>query len=120
MSLLQSHQVYSFRPAPVSSAAKLYNIYDTLVAFKETKPDEFESRTATEVPTVANGGISKDGRTYTFKIRKGVKLHDGVDLTPEDAVYSAKKKLIVDAEGEPTALLLEPFTGEVSTKMAVK
>lgn len=99
-----------------SSATKLYNIYDTLVAFKETHTDEFEPRIATQIPTVANGGISKDGKTYTFNIRKGVKFHNGGNLTPEDVVYSFKRNMIVDAEGGPMALLLEPLTGEVSTR----
>ncbi|MBI2907117.1 MAG: ABC transporter substrate-binding protein [Chloroflexi bacterium] len=32
--------------------------------------------------------ISKDGLVYTFKIRKGVKFHDGSPLTPGDVVFS--------------------------------
>ncbi len=99
-----------------SSATKLYNIYDTLVAFKETYTDQFTPRIATQVPTVENGGISKDGKTYTFKIRKNVKFHNGATLTPEDVVYSFKRNMIADCEGGPMALLLEPLTGEVSTR----
>jgi peptide/nickel transport system substrate-binding protein len=30
---------------------------------------------ATEIPTVANGGISADGKTYTITLRSGVKWH---------------------------------------------
>lgn len=32
--------------------------------------------------------ISSDGRTYTFELRKGVRFHDGAEMTAEDAVYS--------------------------------
>jgi peptide/nickel transport system substrate-binding protein len=73
-----------------SSATKLYNIYDTLIAFKETYTDQFVPRIAIQIPTVKNSGISKDGMTYTFKIRSNVKFQNGADLTPEDVVYSFK------------------------------
>src|SRR5262245_36732596 len=48
------------------------NMYDTLIFYNREKPTEFIPQLATEVPTVANGGISADGKTYTFKIRTGV------------------------------------------------
>ena len=35
--------------------------------------------------------ISKDGRTYTFKLRRGVKFHDSSELTSKDVKVSYDK-----------------------------
>jgi peptide/nickel transport system substrate-binding protein len=43
---------------------------------------------ATEVPTQSNGGVSKDGLTITFHLRKGVKWSDGVPFDADDVVFS--------------------------------
>lgn len=43
---------------------------------------------ATEVPTLENGGISKDGLTYTFKLRKNVRWHDGQPFTSKDVKFT--------------------------------
>lgn len=43
---------------------------------------------ATEVPTLANGGIAPDGRTYTYHLRRGVVWHDGTPLTARDVAFS--------------------------------
>ncbi|MDP9024769.1 MAG: peptide ABC transporter substrate-binding protein [Candidatus Eremiobacteraeota bacterium] len=43
---------------------------------------------ATEIPTQANGGVSKDGLTITYHIRRGVKWADGVPFDADDVVFS--------------------------------
>ena len=43
---------------------------------------------AQEVPTLRNGGISKDGLTITYHLRRGVRFADGVPLTASDCVWS--------------------------------
>ncbi|HEY9084602.1 MAG TPA: peptide ABC transporter substrate-binding protein, partial [Candidatus Tyrphobacter sp.] len=45
---------------------------------------------ATEVPTYANGGISKDGRAITYRLRRGVRFSDGKPLTAADCVYTIR------------------------------
>jgi peptide/nickel transport system substrate-binding protein len=43
---------------------------------------------ATDVPTLANGGISNDGRTYVYHLRKGVVWHDGARFTAKDVAFT--------------------------------
>ena len=47
-------------------------------------------------PWVAEShSISPDGLTYTFKMRKGVKFHDGTEVKAQDIVYSLDRILAV-------------------------
>ncbi|HYW53585.1 MAG TPA: peptide ABC transporter substrate-binding protein [Dongiaceae bacterium] len=46
-------------------------------------PDAAES-----VPTQANGGISRDGKTITYRLRAGVRFSDGHPLTADDVVFT--------------------------------
>ncbi|MBV9270821.1 MAG: peptide ABC transporter substrate-binding protein, partial [Candidatus Eremiobacteraeota bacterium] len=48
---------------------------------------------ATEVPTQANGGVSKDGLTITYHLRKGVKWSDGQPFTADDVIFTTKQIL---------------------------
>jgi peptide/nickel transport system substrate-binding protein len=43
---------------------------------------------AAQVPTLENGGISKDGLTITYHMRKNVKWTDGVPVTSKDVKWS--------------------------------
>jgi peptide/nickel transport system substrate-binding protein len=43
---------------------------------------------ATELPSAANGGVSADGKTITYKLRSDVKWSDGTPLTADDYVFT--------------------------------
>ncbi|MDK4701817.1 ABC transporter substrate-binding protein [Rhizobium sp. CNPSo 4062] len=59
--------------------------------------------TGAAVPSLAESWEpSKDAATWTFKIRKGVKFHNGKDLTIDDVVATLKRH--TDAKSESGAL----------------
>jgi peptide/nickel transport system substrate-binding protein len=43
---------------------------------------------AAEIPSQANGGVSKDGRTVTWKLKKNVTWHDGKPFTADDCLFT--------------------------------
>ncbi len=47
----------------------------------------------TVIPTQANGGISADGDTITWRLRKGVRWSDGAPFNADDVVFSTKAVL---------------------------
>lgn len=62
------------------TAPLLINVWETLVRLEAD---------GTPVPLLAESwDISADGKTVTFAIRRGVKFHDGSDLSAADVVYS--------------------------------
>jgi peptide/nickel transport system substrate-binding protein len=48
---------------------------------------------AAVVPTSANGGISRDGRTITYKLRRGIKWHDGTPFSSRDVIFTQRAAL---------------------------
>ncbi|MEA2689512.1 MAG: peptide/nickel transport system substrate-binding protein, partial [Candidatus Eremiobacteraeota bacterium] len=52
--------------------------------FNYSDANELVPELATDVPTVANGGISSDGRTITYHLRKGVLWQDGAPFSAAD------------------------------------
>src|SRR2546426_2821292 len=43
---------------------------------------------AAEIPSVQNGGVAKDGKSVTWKLKKGVQWHDGKPFTADDVVFN--------------------------------
>ena len=43
---------------------------------------------AAELPTRHNGGLSADGRSVTWKLKRGVQWHDGKPFTADDCVFT--------------------------------
>lgn len=78
----------------------LYNIFDGLV--KSDEKGNFNGALA------ESWKLSDDGMKYSFVLRKGVKFHNGKDVTAADVVYSIKR----------LAGLLEPADPEVLTVSA--
>jgi peptide/nickel transport system substrate-binding protein len=43
---------------------------------------------AAEVPTTQNGGVASDGKSVTWKLKQGVKWHDGKPFSADDCVFT--------------------------------
>ncbi|MBI4061166.1 MAG: ABC transporter substrate-binding protein [Elusimicrobia bacterium] len=100
-------------------AASLFvvdQVYETLIDFAGASLDGFEPRLATVVPSRENGFLSKDGLTYAFPLRNGVKFHDGSTLSAQDVKYSLMRFLLLDRDGGPSNLLLAGLLGVHDTR----
>ncbi|MGQ0569912.1 MAG: ABC transporter substrate-binding protein [Armatimonadota bacterium] len=84
-----------------STEIMLETMHETLV--------EFESATGEFKPDLAESWqISQDGRTYTFKIRRGVRFHNGREMTATDVKYSFER-ILNPATGSPRRLAFSPI-----------
>ena len=70
-------------PSSSTNFFPLYIFHDALV---KPMPDAVYSPCVAESWT-----ISPDYRTYSFKLRKGVKFHNGDEVTSEDVVFTFKR-----------------------------
>ncbi len=65
----------------------IINIYEPLV---------YPTKGGAPQPHLAESWeVSDDGLTYTFKLKQGVKFHDGTELNADDVVYSMDRMLSI-------------------------
>jgi len=93
------------------SGEQVQYIYETLIFYDGEKTDQF-------VPVLASKWeLLDDNVTYRFKIRDGVKFHEGGDLTPEDVEYSFERAMVQDRSVGPIIdvgpiwMLYQPLLG---------
>lgn len=90
---------------PLLSAQTVSSLISGLVteALVDVSPEgQYVPRLAESVPTQANGGVSADGLTVTYKLKKGVKWSDGKPFTSKDVAFTLKVTMD-DANGIPTS-----------------
>ena len=81
-------------------------VFDTLLVY-EPKQTKLIPGLATEVPTVANGGISADGKNYTYHLRSGVTFHDGTPLNSSVVARSINRAVRLNLAGSAAFLLYD-------------
>ena len=79
--------------ATVHSVAPFYSVLIRVNPDNPSSTTDFACDLCTEMPTPTDAG-----KTYTFKIREGVKFHDGTPLTAAD-VAASWRKIIHPPEG---------------------
>jgi peptide/nickel transport system substrate-binding protein len=68
----------------LSSSRVTANVYEALV---------WRDKAWKVIPWLATSWSQPDGRTWRFKLREGVRFHDGATLTADDVVFSAERAL---------------------------
>ena len=77
----------------------LYNVFDNLI--------EYEYPSFKMVPGLATDWKRIDGKTLEFKLRKGVKFHNGDEFTAKDVAFTFSQERLFDEKkpGYGTALM---------------
>ena len=90
---------------PIFYQAHTYAIINSMyyapLALNEN--DELEPEMLAETPTLENGGISADGKTYTLKFKDGFKWHDGQPVTSADFKFTWEFIMNPDTKAQTTA-----------------
>src|SRR5262249_62085593 len=97
----------------VGRAASRINFYDGLYRWVDNPPKM--------IPWLAESYTSSpDGKTWTFKLKKGVKFHDGSEFTADDVIYSLERMLAMKKRALSLFLpIIEPGSTKAPDKYTV-
>jgi peptide/nickel transport system substrate-binding protein len=84
---------------PVSVIAR--QIFDTLVQYRDVTSD-------VEPGLAAQWSVSRDGLQWTFRLRDGVRFHDGTVLTAQHVVESLERVIQPNAAQAPNPNMIAP------------
>src|SRR5580704_12692979 len=84
---------------PVSVIAR--QMFDTLVQYRETTSD-------IEPGLATRWSVSRDGLIWTFRLRDGVRMHDGTVLTAQHVVDALGRVILPNAANAPSPNLAAP------------
>ncbi len=79
------------------------NTAATLLFYNGSSTTDWFPYAASDVPTVANGGISSDYKTYTFHIRPNMGFSNGDPVTAYDVWYSTIRAMLFQGGAPGTA-----------------
>ena len=89
----QIDDIISLDPAEsfeFSGSEAVGNIYERLVTYDLKDVSKLKGELA------ESWSVAADGKTYTFKMKKGIKFHSGNPLTAQDAAYSLQRAVILN------------------------
>jgi peptide/nickel transport system substrate-binding protein len=86
------------------------NVYETLVRYRSAEVHGKLVGTSKLQPWLAKSyRVSKNGRTYTFDLRSGVKFHHGGEMTAQDVQFSLDRVLEINlAPAQALKTCLDP------------
>jgi peptide/nickel transport system substrate-binding protein len=89
-----------------------YHVFDALTHVDEK---------ARLIPGLATSWRAVDATTWEFKLRQGVKFHDGSDLTAEDVLFSLERPLNIKGSPGGFAAYVRAITGkEIVDKQTIR
>lgn len=89
LTIVQQHEPRSLNPALENGQSATqwgFLLFSYLVKYDDR--GHLAGDAAIEAPTPANGGITSDGRTITYHLRRGIRFADGARLTAHDCVWT--------------------------------